>query len=253
MPPNKPLHPFITSVSITIHLILILNLDAVDGCEIMGIDSGYCEYQYLPETYINETTKERAARKIAQSKWNCDDESCMPFCGKYLASYYPFCAPSPPAIAMFQNHTIRSKDRWIEEQVTSTIANRIAIETKGLGEDGQKAKKRFHKNRACQDAYKRYACWLNFPRCDEFEDSLPLCTSVCENFFRVCNYEEDLWRCSADSRNGNFFPGEPFQANEYEAKNPKEVCTPSVKGAGVTARMSFVVALCSILLLALLI
>ena len=46
-----------------------------------------------------------------------------------------------------------------------------------------------------KDAYKRYFCWVNFPRCDEFEETLPMCQSVCENFFRVCGYDNDLWMC----------------------------------------------------------
>lgn len=59
--------------------------------------------------------------------------------------------------------------------MTSNIARRIAIETNktakklGVDEYGQKgkSKKRFYKNKACQDAYKRYACFTNFPRCGE--------------------------------------------------------------------------------------
>mmetsp|Transcript_7811 Transcript_7811/g.14718 ORF Transcript_7811/g.14718 Transcript_7811/m.14718 type:complete len:83 (+) Transcript_7811:2285-2533(+) len=55
--------------------------------------------------------------------------------------------------------------------------------------------------------------------------------------------EEDLWRCneivtenqnreSEKARAGHFFPGAPFKKNEYYRRNmPKDVCTPSVKGA----------------------
>jgi hypothetical protein len=150
-----------TIINNILSLVVILRLQyTAEGCKIMGIDSGFCEYRYLPETYLKKTTNERSAREVAQTNWNCNDESCMPFCGSSIGSYYPFCAPTPNG--MF-NHTIRSKDLWVE--------NRIEIETKGgIDEDGRKvsAKKTFHKNKACQDAYKQYACWLNFPRCGEF-------------------------------------------------------------------------------------
>ncbi len=75
-----------------------------------------------------------------------------------------------------------------------------------------------------------------------------MCQSACENFFRACGYDEDLWMCSknviddyrltttsdAGEESTPYFPGEPFKMNEYEAKRrksqPKEVCTPSIKG-----------------------
>jgi len=76
-----------------------------------------------------------------------------------------------------------------------------------------------------------------------------MCQSVCANFFRVCGHSEDLWRCSnlvgkapaAPSTNNQetFFPGEPFKANEYKGGNePKEVCTPSIKGAANSIQLS---------------
>lgn len=115
----------------------------------------------------------------------------MPFCGRYIANYYPPCVPNP-GVATFEKdqnfpegrnrrYTTRFKDRWVEEQVTGIIDGRIDVETNqsaknlgvdGYGRKGSKAKIRFHKNKACQDAYKRYFCWLNFPRCDEFQGEL---------------------------------------------------------------------------------
>lgn len=55
--------------------------------------------------------------------------------------------------------------------------------------------KRFDGNPDCVNAYKNFLCFLNFPRCDKQRDSLLLCTSVCENLFRSCNYPRALWRC----------------------------------------------------------
>lgn len=114
-----------------------------------------------------------------------------------------------------------------------------------------------------KDAYKQYFCWVNFPRCDEFEETLPMCQSVCENFFRVCGFDEDLWMCkniidnefdieskSIDTKL-SYFPGEPFKKNEYEAKKrssiPKEVCTPSIKGSASQLSLLFVVSFITVM------
>lgn len=82
---------------------------------------------------------------------------------------------------------------------------------------------------------------MNFPRCDNFEESLPVCQSSCENFFQVCNYKEDLWRCESEiDTTKTFFPGEPFKKNEYLPKSkdePKIVCTPSIKGSASTTNV----------------
>jgi hypothetical protein len=47
-------------------------------------------------------------------------------------------------------------------------------------------KKRFSGNADCQNAYKNYLCWLNFPRCNDESESLIMCRSVCENYFKSC-------------------------------------------------------------------
>jgi hypothetical protein len=46
---------------------------------------------------------------------------------------------------------------------------------------------RFNGNDQCQNAFKNFACFLNFPRCDNEKKSLVMCRSVCENFFKACN------------------------------------------------------------------
>jgi hypothetical protein len=60
------------------------------------------------------------------------------------------------------------------------------------------------------------------------------CYLVCENLFRVCGFESDIWRCETDVVDGQdkndmrtFFPGQPFRHNEELIA----VCTPSIKGA----------------------
>ena len=147
----------------------------VHSCKLQGTDSGVCTYQYLPETYQNDTTDEKRARQISQEKWACEDAStCAPFCGRFIAAYYPVCVPTPNPYPNRQfNHTIIMKDRWVEEQFNLIVSNRFKIntESRSLGVDDDEEKRKsdnpFHKNKACQDAYKRYFCWLNFPRCGE--------------------------------------------------------------------------------------
>ena len=104
----------------------------------------------------------------------------------------------------------------------------------------------------CSQAYMNFFCFLNFPRCDEYENSLILCKSVCENYFISCGYSKDMWRCgpseflngesaevpSKDPKTGvydvytrSFFPGQPFRANEFaedDDETPLAVCTPSL-------------------------
>ncbi|KAL7452063.1 hypothetical protein ACHAWC_004482 [Mediolabrus comicus] len=124
------------------------------------------------------------------------------------------------------------KDEWVEETVTNTIATRIEQE-KSLGTT------HYFRNQDCQDAYAAFSCWLNFPRCDDFQESLPLCQSACENMFRACGFKSDLWRCDEDIVDGEdewsvkaFFPGQPFRRNEFgRGGHPEAVCTPSIKGS----------------------
>lgn len=251
--------------------LLLFSFTNAFACKISEYESGTCSYRYLPKSYKNSTVKERQARKLALAQWKngteggpCEDgegEHCMSFCGKYIANYYPPCVPNVESIdadrnfpdGRWKSFNVKTKDRWIEQETIRIIEERIAIETNktarklGIDEFGNKGKtkRRFHKNRACQEAYRKYMCWINFPRCDDDEESLPMCQSVCLNFFRTCGYEEDLWMCDGDNlidnqvssepneRDPSYdFVGAPFKKNEYgRRKKPIEVCTPSIKGS----------------------
>ena len=94
----------------------------------------------------------------------------------------------------------------------------------------------------CRSAFRAYFCYINFPRCDTHDHSLLTCKSACVNYFKACNYEEDLVRCGPSQWfNGDFperqnndgdymrdmFPGQPFR--DYNKFNTW--CTPSIKGA----------------------
>lgn len=228
--------------SLTLTL-LVIHLTASTPCTIHNSDSGICTNKYLPtSTEINDIEN-------AKTRWLAD----MPYCGRWIASYYAPCVPSKPTPAWLAADAnfpdgrltndrgldidlIRNKDRWIEDTVTNTIQARI-----GLEKEQGSSHYHYFRNNDCQEAYARYTCWLNFPRCsDEFEESLPMCQSVCENLFRVCGFASDIWRCEADVIDGEdeydlrtFFPGQPFTRNEFQPKSnePKAVCTPSIKGA----------------------
>lgn len=154
----------------------------------------------------------KEARKLARAQWanatdkekkdgisDCEGPHCMPFCGKYIAAYYPVCVPNTDAFTLpgrdrqFPHGrlypTTADKDAWVESSALAMIERRIAIETNktarklGVDEFGEVSEERtavrFNKNNACQQAYERYFCWLNFPRCDSDGESLPLCQSVC--------------------------------------------------------------------------
>lgn len=141
----------------------------------------------------------------------CQD---LPYCGRWIASYYSPCVPSKPteewtaAGANFPDgrlissddqvdiYSIRAKDAWVEQTVTTAIQARIDLEK-------QNGSSHYHyfRNKDCQEAYaryeniiclstfdilvsyelfqhRRYTCWLSFPRCsDEFDESLPMCQS----------------------------------------------------------------------------
>ena len=216
---------------------LLLSLWPGAGCVISGTDSGYCTKKYLPSTYGDNV----GAIATARSLWDCrDDTECIPFCGRYVATY-PLCLPRTDDVALpadqnfpkgrFENFNTLTKDMWIEETALATIANNPDL---------------FSTNTDCQDSYKRYICYLNYPRCDDYEESLPLCSSVCENLLAACGLDKEELRsfCTNDatgttvlSDGGTLpittsFPGQPFVANKFLPKSrgqPDLVCTPSVK------------------------
>lgn len=162
--------------------LLFFLLAATSACYVQNTDSGVCTTKYLPASSSLEDIER------ARERWTAD----LPFCGRYIASYYAPCVPGRPTDAWTApdphfpegrladpdderddaRYSVRSKDRWVERMVTGTIAARIERE-KELGS------RHYHyfRNEDCQEAYARYACWVNFPRCDEFDQSLPVCQS----------------------------------------------------------------------------
>ena len=220
------------------------------GCYLHGTDSGECTTLTLDPIY-------RA--------------TFMPFC--FEAVKYPACIPKyitlPPSREFPEgrwfNNTVRNKDQWIEDSVTSHIAIRIKYETSKTMKDNNRnefgdlghTRKRFVNKPDCQLAYKNFFCWINFPRCNVQRDlTLPTCRSACENFFRTCGYEKGLWRCGKSkyfngyepeipqlgggwpASSGNktylreYMTGQPFRKNKYtKMGNEHPICTPALLGA----------------------
>ena len=227
---------------------------AARGCYIQGVDSGVC------------VTGEAFAVGA-------------PFCASTLggAAGYSVCVPRE--YDFYPNLTLSRKDAWVQAAHAYTVARRRSIELTGgppasdpapLDADWEggllkQSQWHFQANDECAAAYRNFICYMNFPRCDAKGESLILCRSVCENFFRSCRIADFLNRCydhpefygakekeadiNVDSHglpvySRYFLPGMPFRDIEY-AETPKliggaltplkEVCTPSVPGGAAAA------------------
>lgn len=179
-------------------------VSTVRSCKIQGYDSGVC-------TIVDKSYK------LAN----------LPFCSKFVD--YEVCLPDEDKVikpdrnfpnGRWNNFTVRAKDEYLRRMITGNIHWRIDLETKWRlqeenelcenppcnewGQDAKDGEKggfsteiipRFFQSPDCKRAYKAYACWLNFPRCDKFGNSLSMCKTACHNFFKSCMYEEELWRC----------------------------------------------------------
>eukprot|EP00904_Undaria_pinnatifida_P006650 jgi/Undpi1/3114/HiC_scaffold_15.g06488.m1 len=162
------------------------------------------------------------------------------------------------------NNTLTIKDAWVEKYYETVVNYRLGIEgdkdlqKQGIDEYGNKGSPvpRFTDNTDCQKAFKAYMCYINFPRCDDSDKSLVTCRSACENLMVACQNQKDMWRCGESQyfngyeaeepdtdENGDpvylrdFFPGQPFRDVEWTSRRqPKVVCTPSIKGAATSLR-----------------
>ncbi|ETV65358.1 hypothetical protein H257_17890 [Aphanomyces astaci] len=201
-------------------------------CRIFGSDTGECKEQ-------------------------SDFLQYMPFCGPIL----PYTTCVPRAQTLWYNHSVKSKDLFLAQMFKKIVVQRqlyeadVAMQSAGVDEWGGLGEivPRYTENKDCQDAFRNYMCWLNFPRCDDAGRSLVLCRSVCENFFKACMQPKDLWRCGQPqyvdgytaeiSTSANMagvlqyyrapFPGSPFRDNAFTADKLEAlaVCTPSLLNA----------------------
>eukprot|EP00516_Mucochytrium_quahogii_P011581 CAMPEP_0203787830 /NCGR_PEP_ID=MMETSP0100_2-20121128/2473_1 /ASSEMBLY_ACC=CAM_ASM_000210 /TAXON_ID=96639 /ORGANISM=" , Strain NY0313808BC1" /LENGTH=198 /DNA_ID=CAMNT_0050690433 /DNA_START=206 /DNA_END=802 /DNA_ORIENTATION=- len=173
------------------------------------------------------------------------------------------------------------KDLWVQEnffrewEIRKNAEMNLTLQELGIDERGREGSvvMRFYADgeddawnhiNDCAQAYMNFFCFVNFPRCDEEDKSLVMCTSACENYFRTCGYSKDMWRCGpSEFLNGyepelpqlvrddvdldvngfdefgnqyfkrSFFPGQPFRMNQFEedGETPVVICTPSLKTA----------------------
>ena len=129
---------------------------SIFSCNIHGTNSGICTNKYLPSTYGGDSLNLEAIQK-AKAEWQKD----MPYCGKWIASYYSPCVPSKPnqewisPDANFEfgrlledQSNIQAKDKWVQETVDSTIESRIESER-------EKGSNHYHfyQNKDCQEAF----------------------------------------------------------------------------------------------------
>ncbi|DAZ98349.1 TPA: hypothetical protein N0F65_007156 [Lagenidium giganteum] len=201
----------------------------VNGCLIAGSDTGEC----------------------TDPK---DFDLLIPFCKQVVQ--YTACLPRYQSV--WFTHSALTKDKFIEDMYYKLNIQRQMFETnqtmqdKNIDEWNQPhdVVPRFTENPDCQNAFRNFFCWMNFPRCDAEGRSLLMCRSVCENFFTACKYHKDLWRCGDPKYSDGYeaeitytfvnkvpvyyrapFPGSPFKDNAFDpdTNKPLIVCTPSLE------------------------
>lgn len=155
-------------------LLVLLTAPPVRSCLIAGADTGSC----------TDPT---------------DFDLLIPFC----KSVVPYTACLPRYQSLWYNHSALAKDKFVEQMFTKIATQRKMYETnttfldKNTDEWGgsHEIVPRFVENPDCENAFRNYFCWMNFPRCDAEGRSLLLCRSVCENYMKACQLSKDLWRC----------------------------------------------------------
>eukprot|EP00520_Triparma_pacifica_P012607 CAMPEP_0118645792 /NCGR_PEP_ID=MMETSP0785-20121206/7696_1 /TAXON_ID=91992 /ORGANISM="Bolidomonas pacifica, Strain CCMP 1866" /LENGTH=378 /DNA_ID=CAMNT_0006537711 /DNA_START=243 /DNA_END=1379 /DNA_ORIENTATION=- len=188
-----------------------------------------------------------------------DGPSCLNYCGEYMfgypestdkndgnlkfQNYYVPCVPRDQSLpkdrnfpdGRFHHHTPWKKDRWVKDFIDfyiyekpwgrKAVEENFAQEAPEHDEYGRKELQVrtdvFYLNPPCENAYKAYFCWINFPRCDtNTNQSLPMCRSACENMFFACGYPEEMWRCGeAQYFNDQIEQGKKVGEPELSTKN----------------------------------
>ena len=150
------------------------------------------------------------------------NETAEEWVDRYLPKHRIPPSPEFPE-GRFMNHTIRNKDKWVKKNMERIIDFRLNVERKnkyarqerneygegdckdneeveGRCDDwpicekggcvGYPIEQRFHANQDCREAFRRYFCYINFPRCHIDErtgeyKSVSICRSACKNFFKA--------------------------------------------------------------------
>lgn len=163
-----------TLLCISAVLLLLLLVNSARACLLAGADTGTCTDP-------------------------ADFDLLIPFCKTVV----PYTACLPRYQSLWYNHSALSKDKFIEQMFAKLVTQRKMYETnetfldKNTDEWGgpREIVPRFVENPDCENAFRNYFCWMNFPRCDAEGRSLLLCRSVCENYMKACQLSKDLWRC----------------------------------------------------------
>lgn len=185
-----------------------------------------------------------------------DFDLLLPFCKAVV----PYTACLPRYQSLWYNHSALAKDTFAQQMFAKLVALRKVYETNSTLQDrgtdewggGSEIVPRFTENADCENAFRNYLCWMNFPRCDAEGKSLLLCRSVCENYMTACQLSSDLWRCGdpafvngrspevsstwVDQQLVYFrapYPGSPFKdyTVDPDTNKPVVVCTPSLENA----------------------
>eukprot|EP00397_Hematodinium_sp_SG-2012_P047543 GEMP01054122.1.p1 GENE.GEMP01054122.1~~GEMP01054122.1.p1 ORF type:complete len:400 (+),score=87.24 GEMP01054122.1:23-1222(+) len=113
-------------------------------------------------------------------------QSELEFCRDAVC--YPACVP--PTQPLWPEWTVKTKDKLLGQLFKKTIESRIFHEVNTSREVDVTL--HFTQNLACIEAYKNALCWYNFPKCDCNSESLVLCRSVCENYYRACGFSPNV-------------------------------------------------------------
>ncbi|CAD7953081.1 unnamed protein product [Amoebophrya sp. A25] len=110
---------------------------------------------------------------------------------EYIQSQISFCksrvcydACVPPAQFQDMEWTLREKDRLVEERFKALVEERMRKEVNSTV--GVEVPMLFTYNSDCIEAFKDALCYLNFPKCGCRQESLPMCRSVCTNYYAAC-------------------------------------------------------------------
>ncbi|CAD7923839.1 unnamed protein product [Amoebophrya sp. A120] len=110
---------------------------------------------------------------------------------EYIQSQISFCrsrvcydACVPPIQYIHPEWTLREKDRLVEKRFKALIEERIRREVNASVDP--EVPMLFTYNADCIEAFKDALCYLNFPKCGCAQESLPMCTSVCNNYYTAC-------------------------------------------------------------------
>jgi hypothetical protein len=274
----------------------------VKACYIAGTDSGTCYTVFETNAGVQTNVFDEGCNPTVDGKAT---GQCSLFCGDILSEMGSICVPRLDPT--FANHTYQSKDAWVKDMFYRIVEERKALEMnetlKDLqvdeyGNEGEVVQRFWNGDvedpngikfiakdggteiTDCEKSFRRYMCYLNFPRCDDEKNSLIMCRSVCENYMRACQIPQWLHRCgeakymydsAPEKPNQNPetlefdmyyrapFPGAPFRDyEEDDSVDPVRViprCTPSVKGDSVSlhqvmlSHIIFVIMLLSVMLL----